>query len=1162
MANGEQTIGQAVIQVTAEADGVATGFAEGVQAANNFGNAMERLGDQTRSGLGAASTAIDASEKAQQRWVRQTERQIAVLQMSESELARYDARVRGISDALSGPYLQTLDIARRAHAEEAAAVKRSEEALRQANRVKADAEAADRRAADAKAAYIARLREEVATAGMTPNQRELRRAGQEGGQEAVQLALQRQNIEAATRARQEEGEAARRAAQEVIDAAKRKQDADASAKRTHEAYLESLREEGRLARLTADQREQRVAGQRGGNEAAQIVAQNQNIRAQQEALNRQYREQQAALNAAENARRSFVSSVQAEANAIGKTRSQLLEEEAARRGVSQQLAPQIAAIRAHEAALGAQGKALAANGMSMKAYQAALRGVPAQITDIVVSLQGGQAPLTVFLQQGGQLRDMFGSVGAAARALGGALGSLLLNPIVVASAALLGLGAAFLKASSESDAFNKTLATTNNYAGVTARGLDEIAAAQSRVVGTRGQANEALTALVATGQVAGLQDLTRFAETAVIAQRSLGTAVADTAKAYADLAKDPIRASERLNESMRYLTLSTYDQIKSLQDAGRETEAAAAAQDAYDNAVRRSASQIDANLSPHQRAWKSLKATILDVADAVVNAFRGPTNAERLDDLQKRLQNAQRFDSFAGTGAATTSIQNEMIRFNSRLGRAAQNAADASRRLKEEQEAIGSGKAIDAISKQIKGQQNLNKELAEARQHFENIRKVNANDARLRPENIKAVEDQIRKNNTPAAGRKPAAYQDDEATKVLQRLREQEQVLKEQLDTGVKLTEAEKELVRFNQLMADLRGKKLTDDQKSLVAKESEIRAQLEINAGISRQVEDMKEKTREQERARQAAEREADAYDRIRISMAGSAESRRDAIERGLQGFGSSDRVRAQLETERQITREYQRRADDVRKAAASNNSTPERLANELAEVRAQRSIALAEWGAYYERLRQLEQDWSLGASRALESYFEETQNIAGQMENAFNNAFRGIEDTITTFVTTGKLSFSDLANSIVADITRIIVRAQIVGPLAQSLQGQMSGGSGFGGWLSGLFGSMFGGGAVGPQISSMGAASLMPGFAGGGIMGPNSFREVNERGPELLQMRGRTYLMTGSDGGQVTPMRAGRSYSPTFVLNPPPGMDRRAGRQFLADAAREFRVADTMNN
>ncbi len=74
--------------------------------------------------------------------------------------------------------------------------------------------------------------------------------------------------------------------------------------------------------------------------------------------------------------------------------------------------------------------------------------MPAQFTDIITSLQGGQAPLTVFLQQGGQLKDMFGGAGAAAKALGGyVLG--LVNPYTVTAAATLGLVLAHEKGASE-----------------------------------------------------------------------------------------------------------------------------------------------------------------------------------------------------------------------------------------------------------------------------------------------------------------------------------------------------------------------------------------------------------------------------------------------------------------------------------------------------------------------------------------------------------------------------------------------------------------------------------------------------------------------------------------------------------------------------------------
>lgn len=59
--------------------------------------------------------------------------------------------------------------------------------------------------------------------------------------------------------------------------------------------------------------------------------------------------------------------------------------------------------------------------------------MPAQITDIVVGLQSGQRPLTVLLQQGGQLKDVFGGIRPAAAALGSSLLALI-NPLTVTAA--------------------------------------------------------------------------------------------------------------------------------------------------------------------------------------------------------------------------------------------------------------------------------------------------------------------------------------------------------------------------------------------------------------------------------------------------------------------------------------------------------------------------------------------------------------------------------------------------------------------------------------------------------------------------------------------------------------------------------------------------------
>ena len=68
---------------------------------------------------------------------------------------------------------------------------------------------------------------------------------------------------------------------------------------------------------------------------------------------------------------------------------------------------------------------------------------------------------------------------------------------------------------------------------------------------------------------------------------------------------------------------------------------------------------------------------------------------------------------------------------------------------------------------------------------------------------------------------------------------------------------------------------------------------------------------------------------------------------------------------------------------------------------------------------------------SSPLKSFADSAFKFAQQAEQAVVNAFQGMENALVKFVTTGKLNFSDLARSIIADLTRMLVRAAIVKPL-----------------------------------------------------------------------------------------------------------------------------------
>jgi hypothetical protein len=114
----------------------------------------------------------------------------------------------------------------------------------------------------------------------------------------------------------------------------------------------------------------------------------------------------------------------------------------------------------------------------------------------------------------------------------------------------------------------------------------------------------------------------------------------------------------------------------------------------------------------------------------------------------------------------------------------------------------------------------------------------------------------------------------------------------------------------------------------------------------------------------------------------------------------------------------------------------------------------------------------WSAGWGEAFQNYKDNAQNAAEESKTYFNTFTKGIEDVFVKFVQTGKLSFKDLANSMIADFARIQAQKALSG---------LFGGGGIGGGLFGSIGKLFG-------------------FANGGYPPLNQPSIVGERGPELF--------------------------------------------------------------
>ena len=147
-------------------------------------------------------------------------------------------------------------------------------------------------------------------------------------------------------------------------------------------------------------------------------------------------------------------------------------------------------------------------------------------------------------------------------------------------------------------------------------------------------------------------------------------------------------------------------------------------------------------------------------------------------------------------------------------------------------------------------------------------------------------------------------------------------------------------------------------------------------------------------------------------------------------------------------------------------------------------------------------------GTDSPLKQFAKSAFDIAKQTEEAFVNAFKGIENALVKFVQTGKLNFRDLANSIIADLTRMFVRYAIVKPLFTSIFPNID--------ISNAKGNVFDKGNVVPSaMGNVFAKNKIVPYAYGGIV----------KKPTLFPMANGGIGLMGEAGAEaIIPLKRGR--------------------------------------
>ena len=370
----------------------------------------------------------------------------------------------------------------------------------------------------------------------------------------------------------------------------------------------------------------------------------------------------------------------------------------AARAATAQAAQAAAAVKAREGAAALKALQDAHAGVTgatkVNAYQTAQ--LSAQLQDLFVQIQAGQAPLTALLQQGSQLSAVFGGGANALKAIG----SLITPTVAVYGSLAAAVGAvalAYHQGSAEQDAYVKGLVLSGNAAGTTTGQLKELARAQAAVVGTQGKAADVLAQLAATGNVSA-QVFGKATDAAIRLERVGGGAIEDTVKKFDQLGRTPLQALVKLNEAENFLTKTLYDQVRALEVQGKTQEAATLAQSAYADIVASRGKAIEAQLGTLQKAWKGVGDFAKGAWDAMLNVGRPDTLEDQLKKAQQRLEDLQRSastDRSSGRRQSTYQGQidgqkqlianlGELIRLDQRAAEADKARSDAAKKLDED----------------------------------------------------------------------------------------------------------------------------------------------------------------------------------------------------------------------------------------------------------------------------------------------------------------------------------------------------------------------------------------------------------------------------------------------------------------------------------------------
>lgn len=755
------------------------------------------------------------------------------------------------------------------------------------------------------------------------------------------------------------------------------------------------------------------------------------------------------------------------------------------------------------------------------------RALGPQITDIGVGLMTGQNPMTVLLQQGGQLRDQLALAGVAGKDMGKALkdaaagmvgsikdvgfavGGLVVSSFTSAGKAVLefggritgvtalaekaryqltlmsmatgdnGLITAFNGASKALQVFTgglvvgaaalgiaflvglkevikqegeltKALALSGGALGISRDRATELAKTFAGSKGNIGDFTVAITEAAKAGNITS-NNLEAVTTAAVALNKAAGVDVAQTVKEFSKLGEKPVEAIRELAKTTGLLSPQVLEAVNLLEKQGNRSEAAALATRAYSDALKKAAAEIKTDMGIIESIFKGIGSTASDMWDKILNVGRRGALADRLKEATADVaQRTREGASWYQTGAA---YQEELVKLkeieDSLRNQVALEKAGGDEKAKNSAYAdwdIKYGKYSDkALSNQEKFTQQVRIQDQYLKDGIITQEKYNRTVAGLKRE---IFGEGAQPNNLELAQK---AY--GEELKMAQTMNENKRkVLKFYYDIGLK--DRSEYVAEDTKLLEGSEAEQLAVIEKyqaQFKAAYEVQRAALTARAGAgSQDVKNLKDKfdelnktlentkktladsidTRSMENMKAIGEvikQSKDAYIEFNKTVATSANQREAAYaaEKELAGaYGASaERIKAYRD-------EYNKLIPAITAAEERVKQAEKNLAEAPAGTE-QANLAITALYQTRANLAKTTSDAQIAAGRAANDAEMKYNDMSLKRLNAYNdafaNVFQGMADAIVTFAQTGKLSFKGLIDSMLVDLIRFELRAQM---------------------------------------------------------------------------------------------------------------------------------------